>query len=102
MSKWDKNIDSPVPPIEKDLKIVSTKKKEKLYPSEKNRMTTKVFKRTDDIVSDIKNSNRYPKIEIYEKAIDIYKLIDDVIPEYSNVSKEQVIKQFLEDYQNKN
>lgn len=102
MASWNKKVNSPVPPIEKDMKLVSSKKKTKTYPSEKNRTTTKVFKRTDDIVSDIKDSNRYPKIEIYEKAIDIYKMIDDVIPEYSNISKEEVVRKFLEEYKNKN
>lgn len=100
MSKsWNKNIKSPTPPSSIiDDKLVSAEKKEKVYPSVKNRITSKVFKHTDDTVNELKDKNRYPKIEIYEKAVNLYRMIDDYIPEYSNLSKEKVIKDLLEEY----
>lgn len=97
MAGWNKNIKSPQPPveIEKDLRLVNPEKKVKEYPSELKRMTAKVYKQTDLVVTQLKEKNRYPKIEIYDKAVYLYSMIDEVIPEFSGQSKAQVIKQLL-------
>ena len=58
-------------------------------------MTAKVFKQTDNTVTELKEKNRYPKIEIYDKAVSLYSMVDEAVPEFSGQSKTQVIRQLL-------
>ncbi len=84
MAKLDKNRVQGEQPPQNDTKLVKRPTPKNSYdsryqsPADAERKSIKVYKTTDQIVDDIKYKTKESKIDIYSKAIEMYKNTLDI------------------------